>query len=82
MKWIESKEALLMIIKHGPDIAEEFQRYLDCDLDAFFDCEEVYYEDTGLPLDFEEWLESYEEGIAQNKEFFSSPEWQELCNRD
>jgi hypothetical protein len=81
MKWIESKEATLLIMKHGMDMVREYQKYLDCDVYSLFDCTEILNEDTGKPLDFSNWIEVYEEELADQIEWENSEEFQNLLGR-
>ena len=78
MRWIESQQAILMVIKHGPDLVEKYQNYLDCDVFALFDCEEIYNLDTKEPLDFHNWLEIYVEEYADQMEWENSDEFRQL----
>jgi hypothetical protein len=50
MKWIESKEGLIIILKHGEDIAKNYQYHIDNN------------DDQG-PLDFDIWLEEFEDEV-------------------
>lgn len=62
-KWIQSDQALLMILKHGCEICEQYQYYLDRDNRSLLDPEEFGYEidddNTEELFDFDDWYEAY-----------------------
>ena len=51
-RWIDTADALIAILKYGPDVANEYQIYLD---DSYLDDEEDW--------PFEEWLANYIDGL-------------------
>ena len=65
-KWIDSKEGLYIILKHGSAMANDYQSHLEWDGNLI-----DWDEETGKPLDFETWLEEFEEQI----EFENSDEF-------
>ena len=66
-KWIDSKEGLLTILKHGPDIAKEYQLHLDDDIFS-----PISWDEEGA-LDFDTWLEEFKNQIEwENSDEFKS----------
>ena len=67
MNWIDTNEATLMRIKHGPDVCNLYQEYLD-DPDIGY---ENAIGDFTSPFNFDDWFEWMEEQISwENSEEF------------
>lgn len=76
-RWIESKEALLLAIKHGEDIVEEYQLYLDQDINSIVD-----WDEDEEPLDFQEWLIYFKEEMDWQSSSEFKNELQRLSEKD
>ena len=72
MRWIESKEGLLILLKYGEDTAKNYQYHLDND-----DYNIIEWLDDQNPLDFDTWLEEFEDQV----EWENSDELKALMNR-
>lgn len=69
--WPTSKEATAMTLKYGPELVHEYCLYLEQSLESVV----THFEDEE-PMDFELWLECFEEDI----DWFNSDEFQNLVS--
>lgn len=60
-KWIESKQAKLLKMAYDLELLEQYQLYLDKDPNSIIEWDEE--DDEHSPMDFEMWLEVFQEEI-------------------
>lgn len=75
--WIESQQALVLVLKHGPDLVQEYHSHL---LDNVYNNVE-WNEETGQPLEFDQWLVEYNDFWNDQIAWENSSEFQDEMQR-